>query len=84
MNLHLQTFELEFKREAKFLKSLNHPHIIKMIHSKMRGGGSNGSDDGNDRPKSGESHKSNNSSSGEENDSRAERGQYTSSKEGFE
>lgn len=59
MNLHMQTFEQEFKREAKFLRNFSHPHIIKMVHSRMRGG-SNGSDDER-RPNSGESRKSNNS-----------------------
>lgn len=64
MNLHIQTFEQEFKKEAKILRNMNHPHVIKMIHSRMRGG-SNNSDDENcssgRRHKSGESRKSNNS-----------------------
>ena len=63
INLHLQTFEQEFKREVQFLRNMNHPHIIKMVNSKM------GNED--DRPKSGESrksNKSNSSGSGEDNE----------------
>lgn len=26
---------MEFKKEAKFLKILNHPHIVKMVHAKV-------------------------------------------------
>ena len=29
------TFENEFKKEAKFLKQLNHPHIVKMVQAKV-------------------------------------------------
>jgi len=61
-DLHMQTFEIEFKREVQFLRSMNHPHIVKMINAKV---------EDEDRPKSGESKKSNrsnNSSSGEEQD----------------
>jgi len=29
------TFELEFKKEAKFLKTFNHPHVVKMICAKV-------------------------------------------------
>lgn len=63
LNLHMQTFENEFKREAEFLKKFNHPHIIKMANCKIKEEGEN------ERPNSGESrksNKSNNSSSGEE------------------
>lgn len=65
MNIHIQAFENEFKREAEFLKKFNHPHIIKMVNSKMV------EHEDKERPKSGESkksNKSNNSSSGEEQD----------------
>jgi serine/threonine protein kinase len=63
LDLHMQTFELEFRREAQFLRNMNHPHIIKMVNCKV------GEED--ERPKSGESRKSNrsnNSSGGEEQD----------------
>jgi serine/threonine protein kinase len=30
-----KNFETEFKREAKILKNLNHPHIIKMIKNSV-------------------------------------------------
>jgi serine/threonine protein kinase len=30
-----KNFETEFKREAKILKNLNHPHIIKMINNSV-------------------------------------------------
>ena len=33
--LHQQTFENEFKKEAAMLKTLNHPHIIKIVNSKV-------------------------------------------------
>ena len=65
MNLQMRTFENDFKREAALLKNMNHPHIIKMIHSAQ----------GKERQKSGESRKSNrssNSSSGEEQDAKME------------
>ncbi|CDW72546.1 protein kinase domain containing protein [Stylonychia lemnae] len=74
INLHLQTFEMEFKREASFLRNMNHPHIIKMVHSKMNE---------EDRPKSGESgksNKSNSSGSGEEN----EQNSYQRDQQGFD
>lgn len=29
------TFEAEFKKEARFLKTLNHPHVVKMIFAKV-------------------------------------------------
>jgi serine/threonine protein kinase len=29
------TFELEFKKEAKFLKTFNHPNVVKMICAKV-------------------------------------------------
>jgi serine/threonine protein kinase len=32
---HGQTFENEFKKEARFLQKLNHPHIVRMIHAKV-------------------------------------------------
>ena len=32
---HSQTFENEFRKEAKFLKQLNHPHIVKMVEAKV-------------------------------------------------
>lgn len=60
LNMHLQTFEREFKRESEFLKNMNHPHIVKMVHSKMGGGG--------DRPTSGESSKSNKSNNSSKSD----------------
>jgi serine/threonine protein kinase len=53
-----ESFESEFKREVKFLKTLNHPHIVKMVHHKV-------GDEDEERPKSGESRKSNKSSGSE-------------------
>jgi len=35
MHYHASTFENEFKKEAKFLKALNHPHIVKMVHARV-------------------------------------------------
>ena len=35
MLYNAQTFENEFKKEAKFLKQLSHPHIVKMVHAKV-------------------------------------------------
>jgi len=67
MDLQMRTFENDFKREASMLKNMNHPHIIKMIHANV------GKEI--DRQKSGESRKSNrsnNSSSGEEQDAKME------------
>ena len=29
------TFEAEFKKEARFLKTFNHPHVVKMIFAKV-------------------------------------------------
>lgn len=64
--MHAQTFENEFKKEAKILETLNHPHIVRMIRSKVTD-----DDIGTlERTQSGESKKSNNSnnSSNDEKD----------------
>ena len=30
-----ETFEAEFKKEARFLKTFNHPHVVKMLFAKV-------------------------------------------------
>ena len=53
VGVNAQPFEHEFKREAQFLRILSHPHIIKMVRSKLA--------EDEERPKSNESKKSNRS-----------------------